>query len=470
MENQVSPIGDEIDLNKTTGTKPNKDTMDYYHKATIDVARQYLFEKEANKRWVPGEDMVPYSGPYFDEKEILAAIDVLLNGWLVMGDKSARLERKLPEQFGKNYGVLTNSGSSANLLMMSALKLKEEFVLAPVGGFPTTINPIFQTGNRICPVDIDDSFNPDLDQVEELLSNLRKLDPTYLPKVFTFAHALGNSPDMNRVMKIVEEYDMILLEDCCDAMGGTFDGKLLGSFGTMASCSFYPAHHMTMGEGGFVACNTKEMEDRVRSMREWGRGCYCVGPKANALKCGTCKERFKEWIPDAFPGEIFDHKYVYTEIGYNLKPIEVSGAIGLVQLNKLPDIHELRKRNFALMYEIYKPYEEFFQLPKATHLCDPSWFAFAVTLRETAPFKRADIVDWLEEHKIQTRPYFAGNILLQPAYRNMTTMSPERLKTEFPKATHAMTNTFFHGTSPVIRIEQIDYIKEVLYKFMEKYL
>lgn len=464
MENE-----DEIDLLQTTGTKHNPDALKYYKEATLDIAKQYLYEKETAKVWRPGEDMVPYSGPYFDEEEILSAIETLLEGWLVMGDKCARLERKLPEYFGKKFGVLTNSGSSANLLMLSALKLpRSTQVLAPVGGFPTTINPIFQTGKRLLPVDIDDSFNPDLDEVEELLDCLYRLDPQSLPHVFTFAHALGNSPDMHRVMRLVEKYNMVLLEDCCDAMGGLFDGEPLGSFGTMASCSFYPAHHITMGEGGFVACNTKEMEDRIRSMREWGRGCYCVGPKANALKCGTCKERFKPWN-DAFPDEIFDHKYVYTEIGYNLKPIEVSGAMGLKQLKKLDTIHELRRRNFELMDKIYQPYEEFFTLPKATHLCNPSWFAYAVTLKKECPFKRADLVDWLEEHKIQTRPYFAGNILLQPAYRNVTMMDVKTIKTEFPKATHAMLNTFFHGTSPVITLDQIAYIKEVVDKFMEKY-
>jgi CDP-6-deoxy-D-xylo-4-hexulose-3-dehydrase len=268
-------------------------------------------------------------------------------------------------------------------------------------------------------------------------------------------------------MTLVEKYNLIFLEDCCDALGSTYDGKPLGSFGEMASCSFYPAHHMTMGEGGFVACKTYEQEVILRSFREWGRGCYCVGPDANKLKCGTCGNRFKEWIP-TMPGEIFDHKYVYDEIGYNLKPIELQSAMGLVQMEKLDEIHSLRKRNYQLLFAIYEKYEQFFHLPRARDKADPSWFAFPLTIRADAPFKRSDIVDYLEENLIQTRPYFAGNIMLQPAYSHI--MDPQLAKDNFPVATLTMTNTFFHGTSPVITPEQIAYIGEKVDGFMSLFV
>jgi CDP-6-deoxy-D-xylo-4-hexulose-3-dehydrase len=268
-------------------------------------------------------------------------------------------------------------------------------------------------------------------------------------------------------MELVKKHDLILLEDCCDALGSTYDGKPLGSFGEMASCSFYPAHHMTMGEGGYVACNTYEQEVILRSFREWGRGCYCVGPEANKLKCGSCGKRFQEWIP-TMPGEIFDHKYVYDEIGYNLKPIEIQGAMGLVQLEKLDEIHRLRKRNYALLFEIYSKYEDYFYLPRPQAKADPSWFAFPLTIRENAPFKRADIVDYLEENLIQTRPYFAGNIMLQPAYSHI--MDPQKAKDNFPVATLTMTNTYFHGTSPVITPEQIAYIGKTVDGFMSLFV
>jgi CDP-6-deoxy-D-xylo-4-hexulose-3-dehydrase len=333
-------------------------------------------------------------------------------------------------------------------------------VITPIAGFPTTINPIFQVGFVPEFVDIDiDTLNLNLDQVEQKAKEGCK--------VITFAHVLGNAPNMNRLMDIVNEYGLIFLEDCCDALDSTYDGKPLGSFGDFASCSFYPAHHITMGEGGFVACNTQQQEIVVRSFREWGRGCYCVGKKANLLKNGMCKTRFSNWLP-ALPDEIFDHKYVYDEIGYNLKPIELQAAIGLEQIKKLPQIHELRRRNYKLLFNVYEKYEEFFYLPRATKGSDPSWFAFPLTIREGAPFTRMDIVDYLEENLIQTRPYFAGNIMLQPAYSHL--MNPADARDNYPIATYTMKNTFFHGCSPVITPDQLVYIGEKVDGFMSLFV
>ena len=437
----------------------------------IEQIRSLVEQSRSRKdrSWVAGKDFVPYAGPYFDDEEYVVAIESLLSEWLVMGNKSIQFERRFPKLFDKSRGILTNSGSSSNLLMMTALTSKRSYnlpkgtkVLMPIAGFPTTLNPTLQVGFQPVFVDIElDTLNLDLNKVEEVLSRERDI------KVITFAHVLGNPPDMNRLMEIVKKYDLVLLEDCCDALGSTYDDKPLGGFGEMASCSFYPAHHMTMGEGGFVACDDVVLEDVLRSFREWGRGCYCVGPEANKLKCGTCKARFSEWIP-SMPGEIFDHKYVYDEIGYNLKPIELQAAMGLEQMKKLPQIHELRRRNYKLLFNVYEKYEEFFHLPRATKGSNPSWFAFPLTIRKDAPFTRTQIVDHLENNLIQTRPYFAGNIMLQPAYSHL--MDQNEARDNFPVATHTMAHSFFHGTSPVITEEQITYIGECVDKFLSQFI
>ena len=427
----------------------------------------YIKDRDAAKTWTAGKDMVNYAGPYFDHQEIQAAVETLLKGWLVMGADCQRFERVFPREFGLNHGILTNSGSSANLLMMASLTSKRGYnfpkgtkVLMPVAGFPTTLNPTLQMGFEPVFLDIElDTLNLDLTRAEELIKQ-------HDIKVITFAHVLGNPPNMDWVMDLVKRYNLVFLEDCCDALGSTYDEKPLGSFGDMASCSFYPAHHMTMGEGGYVACKTREQEIILTAFREWGRGCYCVGPEANKLKNGTCKNRFSCWL-ESMPGEVFDHKYVYDEIGFNLKPIELQGSMGLVQLKKLPDIHRLRRENYARLFKIYEKYEAYFHLPRAREKSNPSWFAFPLTIRKGSPFKRAEFVDYLEDCKIQTRPYFAGNLMLQPAYTHLS--QAVNAKDAFPMATMATTNTLFHGTSPVITGEQIDYIGQCVDTFMHRY-
>lgn len=431
----------------------------------LKLVAEYIQEKAANKKWEAGKDIVQYSGPVFSADEYVAGVSSLLNGWLAMGTDSITFERRFPPHLGKEYGILTNSGSSSNLIMMSVMKSKRAYnlpvgtkVITPIAGFPTTINPIFQVGFEPVFVDVDiNTLNLNLDQVEQKAKQGAK--------IITFAHVLGNSPNMSRLMDIVNKYSLILLEDCCDALGSTYKGKMLGSFGDMASCSFYPAHHMTIGEGGFVACKNKQLEIIAKSFREWGRGCYCVGQKANMLKNGTCGKRFSNWLSE-LPDEIFDHKYIYDEIGYNLKPIELQASIGLEQLKKLPDIHNRRKKNHKLLSNAFAPYEEYFIIPKATENCDPSWFAFAITLKDNAPFCRNDIVQQFENNKIQTRPYFAGNIMLQPAYTGL--MNKQSVLNDYPNARKITTDTFFLGTSPVIDDLQIEYIKDILNQFMSK--
>jgi CDP-6-deoxy-D-xylo-4-hexulose-3-dehydrase len=385
-----------------------------------------------------------------------------LDGWLALGENGIRFENKFSPKLGKEFGALTNSGSSANLLMVTALSSKKLFnlpkgakIITPVAGFPTTINPILQNGYEPVFIDIElDTLNLNIEQLE----NAAKQGASAL----IFAHVLANPPNMDEVMRIVNKYGLILLEDCCDALGSTYNGKPLGSFGQFASCSFYPAHHITMGEGGFVACTTKEQETVIKSLREWGRGCYCSGKASSCLKNGMCKKRFSNWLP-LLPNEIVDHKYVYEEIGYNIKPLEMQAAIGLVQLKKLDYIIQKRKYNFSKLLQIFSTYSDIFTLPKATEKADPAWFAFPVTVKENAKFTRTQFTMFLEDHKIQTRNYFGGNILLQPAYSHLIKNDPI---TTYPNATIATKNTFFLGTSPVITDEHLDYIKRTVDAFL----
>jgi len=431
----------------------------------LSLVDEYITEKDSIKTWVPGKDWVYYAGPYFDSEEYIRGIRTFLKGWLVLGAEGARFEKKFSTHLGKDYGLLTNSGSSANLLMMAAMsstKLnnfpKGTKVLTPIAGFPTTINPIFQTGFEPVFIDIElPGLNLNIAQAEEVL---RK----HNIKIITFAHVLGNPPNMDRIMELVRKYDLVLLEDCCDALGGTYDTKPLGSFGDMSTCSFYPAHHITMGEGGFVAVSDKLQERVVRSLRDWGRGCYCVGEKASISKNGACGKRFSCWLK-SLPNQVFDHKYVYEEIGYNLKPIEFQAALGLAQLGKIENIKILRNTNFDNLYKVFKKYEQFFYLPKATEKSDPNWFAFPLTIKEDCPFTREQITTFLETKKVQTRTYFGGNLMLQPAYSHL--VDTDAISKEYPIAGKVTTNTFFLGTAPVVTQEKIDYIETIVDLFME---
>ena len=330
-------------------------------------------------------------------------------------------------------------------------------VITPIAGFPTTLNPIYQVGFEPVFVDIDlDTLNLDLNQVEQAA---RDNDA----KIITFAHVLGNPPNMDRLMEIIDRYNLILLEDCCDALGSTYDGKELGSFGDMATCSFYPAHHITMGEGGFVSVNTLEEERVVRSFREWGRDCYCVGKAANLLKNGTCKARFTNWLP-SLPDYVFDHKYVYGEIGYNLKPIELQASMGLAQIEKLDEIHYRRRENYKSLFNIFSKYENHFHLPRPTEKSNPSWFAFPLTIRDDSPFSRWDFVNFLEDAKIQTRQYFGGNIMLNPGYTHL--IDSKKVIEDYPVSRKITTDTLFLGTSPVLKEEQLQYVELQVNKFM----
>jgi CDP-6-deoxy-D-xylo-4-hexulose-3-dehydrase len=438
-------------------TNSNNDLIQQKIKELVELKLQ-----GKRKEWIPGKDWVLYAGSLFDEQEFIAGIDTFLDGWLALGENGIRFENKFSPKLGKEFGALTNSGSSANLLMVTALSSRKLFnlpkgskIITPVAGFPTTINPIIQNGYEPVFIDIElETLNLNIEQLEQAAKQGAS--------ALIFAHVLANPPNMDDVMSIVNKYGLILLEDCCDALGSYYDGKRLGSFGEFASCSFYPAHHMTMGEGGFVACRTKEQEVVIKSLREWGRGCYCSGKASSCLKNGMCKKRFSNWLP-LLPNEIVDHKYVYEEIGYNIKPLDMQASIGLVQLNKLDKLIEKRKYNFSRLMKIFEPYSNLFNLPKATEKADPAWFAFPITVKNTAPFTRTQFTMFMEDHKIQTRNYFGGNILLQPAYQHLIKTDP---LITYPNATVATKNTFFLGTSPVITDQHIDYIQQTVDTFL----
>jgi CDP-6-deoxy-D-xylo-4-hexulose-3-dehydrase len=436
----------------------------------LKLVQSYIKQKKKYDRiWKPNEQWVTYSGPFFDHSEYVAAIDSLLEEWLILGNKAREFETVFAPYLGKTDGVLTNSGSSANLLMLAACKSKRLFNL-PVGSqfitsvvcFPTTINPIIQNGFEPLFVDVTlPSLNLDLDQVEAKLV----ADKDKKIRGIIFAHVLGNPPDMDRLMSLVNKYDLIFLEDTCDALGSTWDNKPLGSFGHLSSCSFFPAHHMTIGEGGYVGVNNLKERIVVSSLRDWGRACYCNTKKPGDVTCGTaCGTRFNTWFKQR-KDIIYDHRYVFDEIGYNLKPTEMQAAMGLEQIKKLEYMHSRRKYNFQKLYNIFIKYPEYFILPEKLDKADVSWFGFLVTLKDNAPFSKAKIVSYLESKKIQTRSYFTGNALFHPAYSDLAEKYPDCDKL-FPIATKSTMDTFFLGVYPGITDQQLDYIESTVDQFV----
>ncbi len=410
-----------------------------------------------NQEFVPGVTLIPYSGPVWDAEEVFEAVKTFLTGaWLTSGEKVREFERRFSEVIGKEHSVMCNSGSSANLLMMSALRSKrlhgfrDVSVVTPVAGFPTTVAPILQNGFKPVFVDVElDTLNLDLDQVEA------KLSPDV--KVLTFAHVLGNPPDMDRVLEICRRRDLVFLEDTCDALASSWSGAPLGSFGLMSSCSFYPAHHITTCEGGMVSTSLPEAERVLRSLCWWGRDCYCVG-KANLLENGTCKQRFSPWLPE-LPDLIVDHKFVFTELGYNLKPLDLQGAIGLVQIEKLAAIHRARRKNFEIYRAFFEQYADLFKVATVHPKAEVSWFGFPLTVT-TDRFTRDEFSRFLESRKIQTRNYFAGNLLFHPAYAELG--NPH----DYPNACTVTRATLFLGVSPNLTEAQIDYVKSCVAEFV----
>ncbi len=428
-------------------------------KQILELTKQYYQEKFAGVLFEKGKSRVNYAGRVFDENELINLVDSSLDFWLTEGRYSEEFSEKIADFLGVKNVALVNSGSSANLVAFSALtseklgdrRLKPgDEVISVSAGFPATVTPILQ--NNCVPVFVDvdiPTYNIDAAMMRKAISEKTKC-------IF-LAHTLGNPFDLDAVMALAKEYNLWVIEDNCDAFGSKYDGKYTGTFGHISTISFYPAHHITTGEGGAVVTNDEVLAKLIKSFRDWGRDCYCAGGENN-----TCGKRFSQKFGNLPVG--YDHKYVYSEVGYNLKMTDMQAAIGAAQIEKLPGFGERRKQNFARYNEIFGKYSDYFILPKATPKSDPSWFSYIVTVKQNAPFKRDEITRFLSEKLVETRNLFAGNMVKQPAFIGKN----YRIADSLDNSDYIMNNTFFLGTYPGNTSERLDYIEEVVDQFMDK--
>ena len=402
-----------------------------------------------NQNWKKG-DPIYYSGPYWDNQEVTAAITSLLGGkWLPAGEQVNKFEREFSKQFDFKHSVMVNSGSSANLVMIAALKKYFDWhdgdeIVVCACGFPTTINPIIQNGLKPIFLDIDmEDLNWDLDQIEKAIT------PRTVA-VFS-SPVLGNPYDFDKFMEIIDRNSLEYIADNCDSLGSKWRGELLTKHAVAASCSFYPAHHICTIEGGMVSSNIEEVVQIARSFAWWGRGCYCVGSQ-NKLPNGVCNRRFDRWL-EGYDKDV-DHKYVFGVQGYNLKPADLQGAIGLIQLKKQKEIHCVRRMNKTAMTQVFSQIPGCRVIEEKEH-AETSWFGVPIVYE----YGKHHLVKYLEDHGVQTRNYFAGNILMHPAYRHM---GDAKL---YPNASSVLDNVFFVGTSPVITMPMLDYIYDIVSEY-----
>jgi len=432
-----------------TDTRPLRERMQA-------LLQEYFEQAFPARAFVPGESAVPVSGKVFDAEELQLLVDASLDFWLTSGRYAEQFERELARFMGVRSAALVNSGSSANLIALSALtspKLGErrlrpgDEVITVAAGFPTTLNPILQCG--LVPVFVDvqiPTYNIDVAQMEAALSPRTR--------AIVLAHTLGNPFDLDAVMELARARDLWVVEDCCDAVGSTYAGSNVGTFGHIATTSFYPAHHITMGEGGCVLTDAPQLKTIIESFRDWGRDCWCEPGKDN-----TCGKRFA-WRLGSLP-EGYDHKYTYSHIGYNLKATDMQAAVGVAQLKKLAGFIEARRRNFERLSAGLKPLQEFLVLPEATAKSDPSWFGFPLLVREDAPFTRAELVAFVEARKIATRPLFGGNLIRQPAYEHVAYRTVGELRC----TDRVMNQLFWIGVYPGLTAEMLDYVVETMHEF-----
>ncbi len=415
------------------------------------------FSKNINKTIIPGESYIPVSGKVIDDEDVLWGIESMMDAWLTAGRFSIKLERELARYFGSRFSFLVNSGSSANLLAFYALtspKLLDraikpgDEIITVAAGFPTTINPMIQFGCIPVFIDVDiPTYNIKVEDIEKAI--------TPKTKAIMLAHALGNPFNLNVVMTIAKKYNLWVVEDDCDSLGATYEGKKTGTFGDLATLSFYPAHHITMGEGGAVLVNNASLKKITESFRDWGRDCWCPPGKDN-----TCGERYCQKLGDLPDG--YDHKYTYSHIGFNLKVTDMQAAVGLSQLTKADHFVARRKENHANLSEMFKEFEEHFILPVATENSEPSWFGFMLTVREGSPIDRNKFVEYLEQNKIGTRLFFGGNLLKQPAYYNLNYRKIGDLK----NTDMLMNNSFWLGVWPGLNQVHYDYIANTVRKYI----
>ena len=423
----------------------------------LDLTAQYYDEAFPKKPFLGGISQIPVSGKVFDGDELKNLVDSSLDFWLTTGRYAHEFEEEFAKVMGVKHAMLCNSGSSANLLAISTLKSERlgdralvdgDEVITLAAGFPTTVNPIVQ--NRLIPVFID----CELGTYDATAENLQA---AISPKTgaIVMAHTLGNPFNLDAVMQIAKDNDLFVVEDSCDAVGAMYDGKPVGSFGDLSTASFYPAHHVTMGEGGCVLAKTASMRKIVESLRDWGRDCWCPTGEDN-----TCGRRF-DWQLGGLPYG-YDHKYTYSHIGYNLKLTDMQAAVGVAQLKKLPGFIAARRKNFNRLLNGLKQFEEFFVMPVSTPKSEPSWFGFLLTVRPGAPFSRYDIVQHLENHRIGTRQLFGGNLLTQPAYQNIE----HRVSGPLTNTEIISNNAFWIGVFPGLTDEMIDYMIATIAEFM----
>jgi CDP-6-deoxy-D-xylo-4-hexulose-3-dehydrase len=415
------------------------------------LVKQYYEVALAPRPFIPGQSTVPVSGRVFDASELEHLVGASLDAWLTTGRFAAEFESDFAAFVGVRCASLVNSGSSANLVALTCLtspslgdrRLRAgDEVITVAAGFPTTVNPILQNG--LVPVFVDiqlSTYNIDVHQLQAAVSDRTK--------AIMLAHTLGNPFDLDAVMAFASQHHLWVIEDCCDAVGSTYQGRSVGTFGHLATTSFYPAHHITMGEGGCVLTQSPALKKLVASFRDWGRDCWCDPGKSN-----TCGRRFEWTLGDLPVG--YDHKYIYSHIGYNLKATDMQAAVGVAQLKKLPAFIAARRQNFAKIYAALKDLDDIFLLPEATPQSNPSWFGFPLAVRKDAPLSRNQLVGFLESHKIATRLLFGGNVLRQPAYRDV----PRRVAGDLRNTDFVMNNVFWIGLYPGITAPMIDYVAE----------
>jgi CDP-6-deoxy-D-xylo-4-hexulose-3-dehydrase len=429
-------------------------------KEIIEKTIEYYRLKFSNKEFIAGKTKVNYAGRVFDETELVNAVDASLDFWLTEGRFTEEFAEKIAEFLGIEHVLLTNSGSSANLLAFSALtseklgdkRLKPgDEVISVAASFPATITPIIQYG--LIPVFVDveiPTYNIDIEMMRKAI--------TPKTRCIFLAHTLGNTFDIDAIMQIANEHDLWVIEDNCDSFGSKYNGKFTGTFGHISTISFYPAHHITTGEGGAICTNDPLLANLIRAFRDWGRDCYCAGGENN-----TCGKRYTQQFGELPIG--YDHKYVYSEIGYNLKMTDIQAAIGAAQMNKLADFCEKRRLHFNEWTRIFSKFSNYFILPKATEKSDPSWFSFIITLKDNCPFTRDEITKYLDQDLIETRNLFAGNIVKQPAFIHKKWRIADHLK----NTDYIMNNTFFLGTYPGLTKEMFDYVENVISEYIRKF-